>query len=232
MANKEKAEIMIENTTKEIQHYDKLITKVRGQLDTIAKSYVWIAGEIKEINDKKAWELYEGQEGYKESYSGIGEFCADVFGISKSLTSKLLTIGNFAFDEKYRIKEEWRDYTMSALYAIAQLPAKTRKENVLSPDMTLAQIEDLKGGEKPGRKRKESKVEISGDEIKAVEASAEEESQYVDDPVFDEAEELKNLAKDFCYIAGDVIYNSNKLGLVEEDISALYKLQEKLGKLC
>lgn len=160
---KETAELTIAKMEKEIAKCDKIITRVRANMENIAKGYMAIAADIKRINDTRAWELYEGQEGYADEYKGLSAFCYDVFGISQAMCSRLVKISEAFIDEKYQIKGEWAGYSMSALHLLSSVPEKKLVELPVSPSMTIKELTAVVGDSLPVRKRKVIETEIKDD---------------------------------------------------------------------
>lgn len=150
-----KESTLITSTEKELKVLDGAISRIRTNMENIAKGYIVIAGDIKRLNDEKAWEMYEGLDGYADSYNGLSAFTRDMFGMSQATTAKLLKIATEFYDENYKLKSEWNGYSMTALYAIAQIPSKERECIEFKPEMTLKEIDAISPVKSVPRARKD-----------------------------------------------------------------------------
>lgn len=148
------------NTEANIKACNAATERIRKQLDNISGGYVKIAGEVKRLFDLKAWELSE------KNYSGLGEMCADLFGMEKSTTSELKKIGTICFDDKYKIKPAYKNMGYSELKIICKTAKETRDfiETMETPEVAEAAakkaIDDLRSQANIEKKVKESSEKI------------------------------------------------------------------------
>ena len=166
------------NTEANIKACNTATERIRKHLDNISGGYVKIAGEVKRLFDLKAWELSE------KNYSGLGEMCADLFGMEKSTTSELKKIGTICFDNKYKIKPAYKNLGYAELKIICKISQEARElieqieDDEIATKTAKSTIDEIKNQAKNEKKVQESSEKIEQiakqevDEFKAINSFA------------------------------------------------------------
>lgn len=91
---------------KRLSYLKDRVLKTQGKADSLART---IAGALYEINEKKLFRI--------ESYTSIGVYANDMFGIAKSTTSEAIsTFTRFKSEsDPCKLGEEWESYGWKAL---------------------------------------------------------------------------------------------------------------------
>lgn len=117
-------------------NYQDIKISIRGQLNSVAESFVIIGYQLKQIRDN---ELFK-EDGYKD----IFEFAQEEFNLGKSNASRFMGINDkFSIDgNSPELIEEYRDYGSSKLAEMLTLSEEELK--LISDRTTRAEIREIK----------------------------------------------------------------------------------------
>lgn len=108
---------------------------IRDNINSVCANYVAIGYYLNVVNDRK---LYE-----EDGYSGIGEYAAAEYGISKDKCSYLMKIADkFCIPNSPALKPEYRDFTVSKLREMIYLTDEQLEQITVST--TVAEIREIR----------------------------------------------------------------------------------------
>lgn len=117
-------------------NYQDIKNNIRGQLNSVAESFVFIGYQLKQVRDR---ELYL-EDGYKDIY----EFAQSEYNLSKSNVSRFMAINDkFSVEgNSTSLLEEYKDYGSSKLAEMLTLDEE--ELNLISQRTTVKEIRELK----------------------------------------------------------------------------------------
>lgn len=118
------------------EEYEKSKNRIKKELNTAANSFVIIGYELKRTRDNRGYIL--------DGYSALEEFAKGEYGLSKSSMDRFIMINDKFSEGGYsdQIKEEYGKYGRSKLQEM--LTMEDYDIELITPDMTVTQIRDLK----------------------------------------------------------------------------------------
>lgn len=118
------------------EEYEKSKNRIKKELNTAANSFVIIGYELKRTRDNRGYIL--------DGYSALEEFAKGEYGLSKSSMDRFILINDKFSEGGYsdQIKEEYGKYGRSKLQEM--LTMEDYDIELITPDMTVTQIRDLK----------------------------------------------------------------------------------------
>lgn len=129
MANK-KNEII----TMKVDEFNIIINRIDENIKTVEKGYLGIAGDVLHLYNTKAYMLAD--------YQNIYDMCNHLYGMSRGMVSNIINVAKRYFDSNYQLKEEWKDYSFSALVMMKDLTDADIKAIGLTPDMSRRTVKD------------------------------------------------------------------------------------------
>lgn len=120
----------------ELINYQDIKNKIRGQLNSVAESFVFIGYQLKQVRDR---ELYH-EDGYKDIY----EFAQSEYNLSKSNVSRFMAINDkFSVEgNSTSLLEEYKDYGSSKLAEMLTLDEEELR--LISDKTTVREIREVK----------------------------------------------------------------------------------------
>lgn len=116
---------------KRLLYLKERVLKTQGKADSLART---IAGALYEINEKKLFRI--------ESYTSIGVYANEMFGIAKSTTSEAIrTFSRFKSEtDPYRLGEEWEPFGWKSLTMLRKYSDEDIAVMGITPDCTNKDI--------------------------------------------------------------------------------------------
>ena len=116
---------------KRLSYLKERVLKTQGKADSLARI---IAGALYEINERKLFLI--------ESYTSIGVYAKEMFGIAKSTTSETIsTFSRFKSEtDPYRLGEEWEPFGWKSLTMLRKYSDEDIAVMGITPDCTNKEI--------------------------------------------------------------------------------------------
>lgn len=116
---------------KRLLYLKERVLKTQGKADSLART---IAGALYEISEKKLFRI--------ESYTSIGVYANEMFGIAKSTTSEAIsTFSRFKSEtDPYRLGEEWELFGWKSLTMLRKYSDEDIAVMGITPDCTNKEI--------------------------------------------------------------------------------------------
>lgn len=154
-------QLVVTNYELSRQGYEKYREDVHAELSNAAESFVRIGFLLKVARDTKILE--------ESSYADYLDFATGEFGLDKSQVSRFIGI-NDKFSEggnSDRLRTEYQGFGYAKLAIMLTLPENVNE--ILSPEMTKAEIQDVKEEVDEEKKISDIEVAIEGEKEAAVE---------------------------------------------------------------
>lgn len=146
--------------------YAEIKSKIKDKLNETTNNFIIIGYYLKQVRDSGAY--------VQDGYHNMEEFAQGEYRLSASTASRFMDI-NTRFSEggnSLQIKEEYCNYGYSKLQEM--LTVKENDMELITPDMTVAQIREIKKVEKE-EDREEAKVEA--DNLPLIRMTQEDEAK-------------------------------------------------------
>ena len=153
------------------------IDAIKKALASVEKGYLTIAPHVAKIADSEA---------YKElQFKNIYDFCDDTFGMSRGTVHNLRTVVK-RFYENYKMKEEFKGYSLRKLLLITKLTDAQIEEYSINEHMSENEIRGIveKLLENNTSSKIEEKVEAQKVEDESVNESVEAETESDSEDTF------------------------------------------------